>query len=210
MPQQLLKVRPTKIEFIKLRRRLSLAERVQRITKEKLSILTLEFLQVVKETMEARRKLLDQFSEAYKALSIAAGYHGYVALEKELIATEGSSKVVTSSRSIAGVRIPSLELIEAEKAIKRYNLANTSSFLDYAAGSFQKCLEAIVDLAELQRSLELLGMEINRTRRIVNALEYVVIPGLQMTIRYLYIKFEERGREEKARLKRVKVLLQQR
>ncbi len=61
----------------------------------------------------------------------------------------------------------------------------------------------------LQRSLELLGMEISRTRRIVNALEYVVIPGLQMTIKYLYMKFEERDREEKARLKRVKVLLQQ-
>ena len=209
MPQQLIKVRPTKIEFIKLRRRLSLAERVQRIIKEKLSILTLEFLQVAKETVEAKGKLLGEFSEAYKALSIAAGYHGYIALEKELIATEGGSKVAASSRSIAGVRIPSLELMEAEKAIRGYNLVDTSSLLDHAAQSFQKCLEAIVDLAELQRSLELLGMEIKRTRRIVNALEYFVIPGLQMTIKYLYMKFEERDREEKARLKRVKVLLQQ-
>ena len=58
MPQQLIKVRPTKIEFIKLRRRLSLARRVQKIVKEKLSILTLEFLQVVRETVEARKKLL--------------------------------------------------------------------------------------------------------------------------------------------------------
>lgn len=210
MPQQLLKVRPTKIEFIKLKRRLSLAGRVQRIMKEKLSILTLEFLQAVKETVEAKRKLLGEFSEAYKALSIAVGYHGYVALEKELIATEGGSTVAASSRSIVGVRIPSLELVKAEKAIKGYNLVNTSSLLDDTAQSFQKCLEAIVDLAELQRSLELLGMEISRTRRIVNALEYVVIPALQMTIRYLHMKFEERSREEKVRLKRVKVLLQRR
>lgn len=210
MPQQLIKVRPTKIEFIKLRRRLSLAERVQKIIKEKLSILTLEFLQVVKETVEAKRKVLSELSEAYKALSIATGYHGYITLEKELIASEGDSKVTTSSRGIAGVRIPSLELMEAGKAIRGYNLVDTSSFLDYAAESFQKCLEAIVDLAELQRSLELLGMEINRTRRIVNALEYIVIPGLQITIKYLYMKFEERDREEKARLKRVKVLLERR
>jgi len=65
-------------------------------------------------------------------------------------------------------------------------------------------------LAEFQSSLELLGREINRTKRIVNALEYLIIPSLQTTIKYLYMKFEERDREEKSRLKRVKVLLEQR
>ncbi|GAI24247.1 unnamed protein product, partial [marine sediment metagenome] len=60
---------------------------------------------------------------------------------------------------------------------------------------------------ELQRSLELLGMEIKRTKRITNALEYMIIPGLQATIKYLNMKFEERDREEKGRLKRVKVLV---
>jgi V/A-type H+-transporting ATPase subunit D len=80
--------------------------------------------------------------------------------------------------------------------------------LDQAAQLSEKCLEAIVELAELQRGLELLGMEINRTKRIVNALEYIIIPGLQATIRDLDMKFEERDREEKSRLKRVKVLLQ--
>ena len=82
MPQ-LVKVRPTKIELIKLRRRLSLASRIQKLVKDRLSILMLEFLQIARETTEARRKLLDEFSQAYKALSIAAGYHGYIALEKE-------------------------------------------------------------------------------------------------------------------------------
>ncbi|TET42754.1 MAG: V-type ATP synthase subunit D, partial [Dehalococcoidia bacterium] len=91
-----------------------------------------------------------------------------------------------------------------------YNLADTSSWLDHAAQLFEKCLKATVELAELQRVLELLGMEINRTKRITNALEYVVIPGLQATINYLNMKFEERDREEKARLKRVKVLVARR
>jgi V/A-type H+-transporting ATPase subunit D len=56
--------------------------------------------------------------------------------------------------------------------------------------------------------MELLGLEINRTKRILNALEYLIIPGLKVTVKYLYMKFEERDREEKARLKRVKVLLE--
>jgi V/A-type H+-transporting ATPase subunit D len=207
MPQQLIKVRPTKIELVKLKRRLKLAQRVQKIVKDRLSILTMEFLQTARETVEAKRKLVDAFSEAYKALSIATGYHGYIALEKELIATEADPKVTAGLRNIAGVRIPSFELRDNGKPMRGYNLVDTSSWLDHAAQLAEKCLEAIIELAELQRSLELLGMEINRTKRITNALEYMIIPGLQATIKYLNMKFEERDREEKGRLKRVKVLV---
>ncbi len=209
MPQQLIKVRPTKIEMIKLRRRLSLASRIQKIVKDRLSILVMEFLQIARETVEAKRKLLDEFSEAYRALSIAAGYHGYIALEKELLATERDLEIVTGSRNIAGARIPSFELKRDERATKGYNIIDTSSWLDQIAQLSEKCLEAIIVLAELQSSLELLGREINRTKRIVNALEYLTIPSLQATIKFLYMKFEEKDREEKSRLKRVKVLLEQ-
>ena len=210
MPQQLIKVRPTKIELIKLRRRLSLASRIQTIVKDRLSILMMEFLQVARETAETKRKLLDAFSETYKALSITVGYHGYITLEKELIASERDVKIITGSRNVAGARVPSFELRAAERTIKGYDLGDTSSWLDQTAQQSEKCLEAIVALAELQNSLELLGREINRTKRIVNALEYLIIPSLQVTIKYLYMKFEERDREEKSRLKRVKVLLEQR
>ena len=209
MPQ-LVKVRPTKIELIKLRRRLFLAERIQKIVKDRLSILTLEFLQIARETVGAKRKLIDNFSELYRALSIAAGYHGYIALEKELVASERDLQIATGSRNVAGTRIPSFELKGAKRVIRGYNLVDTSSWLDQTAQLSEKCLEAIVVMAELQSSLELLGREINRTKRIVNALEYLVIPGLKATIKYLKMKFEERDREEKSRLKRVKVLLEQR
>jgi V/A-type H+-transporting ATPase subunit D len=206
MPE-LIKVRPTKIELVKLKRRLFLAQRVQKIVKDRLSILTMEFLQTARDTVEAKRKLLDESSKLYKALSIAAGYHGYIAMEKELIATEADLKVTAGSRNIAGVRIPSFELMDNAKPVRGYNLVDTSSWLDRAAQLSEECLRAIVELAELQRNFELLAMEINRTKRITNALEYVVIPGLQATINYLNMKFEERDREEKARLKRVKVLV---
>ena len=206
MPE-LIKVRPTKIELVKLKRRLSLAQRVQKIVKDRLSILTMEFLQTARDTVEAKGKLLDELSRLYKALSIAAGYHGYIALEKELIATEADPKVTAGSRNIAGVRIPSFELMGNEKPMRRYNLVDTCSWLDSAAQLSEECIRAILESAELQRNFELLAMEINRTKRITNALEYIVIPGLQATINYLNMKFEERDREEKARLKRVKVLV---
>jgi len=211
MAQQLIKVtRPTKIELIKLRRRLVLASKIQKIIKDRVSILILEFLQIARQTVEAKRTLLDEFSKSYKALSIAAGYHGYIALEKELIASERGLAIAAGLRNVGGVRIPAFELKEAQGAVRGYSLVDTSSWLDQVAQLSEKCLESIVELAELQRSLELLGREINRTKRILNALEYLIIPGLQATIKYLYMKFEERDREEKSRLKRVKVLLERR
>lgn len=208
MPE-LIKVRPTKIELVKLKRRLSLAQRVQKIVKDRLSILTTEFLQTARETVEAKRKLLDGLTELYRALSIASGYHGYIALEKELIASEADVKVIHGSRNVAGVRIPSFELMDNpdKTGMRGYSMADTSSWLDRAAQLSEESLRAAVEFTELQRTFELLAMEINRTKRITNALEYMVIPGLQVTIRYLNMKFEERDREEKARLKRVKVLV---
>jgi V/A-type H+-transporting ATPase subunit D len=206
MPQ-LIRVRPTKIELVKLKRRLALAQRVQKIVKDRLLILTMEFLQTAREIVEVKRKLVDAFSEAYQALSIATGYHGYIALEKELIASETDLRITAGSRNIAGVRIPSFELEEVRSPMRGYSLLDTSSWLDHAAQLSEKCLKTTIELAELQRSLELLGMEINRTKRITNALEYMIIPALQVTIKYLNMKLEERDREEKARLKRVKVLL---
>lgn len=203
----LIKVRPTKIELVKLKRRLALAQRVQKIVKDRLSILSLEFLQAARDAVEARRKLVDELSKLYRALSIAAGYHGYIALEKELMATEAPLELAAGVRNVAGVRIPSFELGSRVSSRKRYSLVDTSSWLDHAAELSEECLKTIVELAELERNFELLAMEIGRTKRITNALEYMVIPRLEATISYLNMKFEERDREEKARLKRVKRLV---
>ncbi len=205
----LIKVRPTKIELVRLKRRLSLAKRVQKIVKDRLSILTMEFLQVARESVVKKKSLFEEFARAYRSQTVAAGYHGYIALEKDLVASETDVRITTGSRNVAGVRTPMFELKQGKAGASRgLSLIDTSSAVDEAAESFQKCLEAVIELAELQRNLELLGMEIKRAKRVSNALEYVVIPNLQVTIKHLKMKFEEREREEKSRLKRIKVLLQ--
>ncbi|MCK5585013.1 V-type ATP synthase subunit D [Candidatus Bipolaricaulota bacterium] len=204
---QLIKVRPTKIELVKLKRRLGLSSRIHKIMKDRLSILTMEFLQAARQTVTAKQHTIDAMNQAYKAMTIASGYHGYVALQKELSASQADITVTAGPRNVAGVRIPSLELNEPTGGLRGYNMAQTSSLVDSAADTAREALRAIIELAELQRGLELLGTEINRTKRIANALEYILIPNLKATIRFLAMKFEERDREEKARLKRVKVIL---
>ncbi|MBW2543867.1 MAG: V-type ATP synthase subunit D [Deltaproteobacteria bacterium] len=203
--------RPTKIELARLKRRMRLATRIQKIVKDRLSILIMEFLQTVKECASAKEKLLADFKEAYKALSVTTGYHGYAFLEKELLASEMAFKINTITRNVAGVRLPVFETEEMDAlSFSVRNTADTSSLIDNSVTLSRKCLKAIIELAELQNSLELLGAEINKVKRINNALEHIVIPGLDATIKYLTMKFEERDREEIARLKYVKLLIEQR
>lgn len=200
--------RLTKIELIRMRKRLTLASKIRRILKDRLSILVMEFLQIAHETVEARQNMDNHFKSAYTSLSITAGYHGYIALGKELSGAERELEIVSGSRNIAGTKVPLLEMKDTGKKRDGYSQVDTSSYLDRTSQLAEKCLEALVTLAELQSTLEILGKEINRTKRIVNALEYMVIPNLEQTIRFLNMKFEERDREEKARLKQVKLILE--
>jgi V/A-type H+-transporting ATPase subunit D len=201
--------RPTKIELARLKRRHRLATRIQKIVKDRLSILIMEFLQTVKECATVKERLISEFQEAYKALSIASGYHGSVSLEKELLISEMAIRVTSGIRNVAGVRMPLFETEQTgseRSAVK--DPVDTSSVLDHSTELARRCLETLIELAELENSLELLGAEINKVKRINNALEYIVIPGLDVTIKYLTMKFEERDREEVSRLKYVKLLIE--
>jgi len=203
--------RPTKVELARLKRRLRLAARIQKIVKDRLSILIMEFVQTVEECASVKERFLAEFSEAYRSLSLCVGYHGYVPLMKELLISETNVKINSMTRNVAGVILPLFEIEKTDdRQLDAQNQADTSSIMDDTAMLSQKCLSTSVELAELQKSLELLGTEINKVKRVNNALEHIVIPDLDATIRYLTMKFEERDREESARLKRVKLLIEQR
>jgi V/A-type H+/Na+-transporting ATPase subunit D len=201
-----LKVRPTKIELVKLKRRLALSQRVKKILKDRLAILTLEFIETARRAVAARKRMAKAVQRATRAAGVASGYHGAISFEKELAASETDVSVTAATNNVAGARLPSLQLNMPEAGLPAYDLVRSSSYVDDAADAGRKALPAIVALAGLERALEVLGAEIQRTKRIANALEYLVVPSLELTIRSLSMKFEERDREEKARLKHIKVL----
>lgn len=203
----MLKVRPTKMELVKLKRRLGLSRRVRKILKDRLAILTMEFIKTARRAVAVRRDLSKAVSGATAAMVLAEGIHGAAALEPALSACPTGATVQATTRNVAGARVPALALHLPPFQPPAYDPRATSAYVDGAAESGRKLLQAAVTLAELQRSLEITGAEIKRTKRISNALEYLVIPSLEKTIRVLSMKFEERDREEKARLKRVKVLI---
>lgn len=203
--------RPTKMELARLKKRLRLALRIQKIVKDRLSILVMEFIQTIKASARVRSRLYEEMSRAQTSFFLTAGYLGYEPVKKDLLGRETAVMIHAGTRNVAGVRIPLFESDEdARPPDELSNPLEYSAHLEHNRDLSRRFLETLIELAELQKSLDLLGIEINKVKRINNALEYVVIPGLDVTIKYLNMKFEERDREEAARLKRVKMLIEQR
>jgi len=201
----LLRVRPTKIELIKLRRRLVLARKVHRILRERLTILVNEFLIRVREAYALRIDASKDLDRVYRQAVYMYGFYGDMLQEHLRRTIKKDAKVITGVENIMGVKTPALHLIEPEYTVNPL-LPDVTEFRETAIRAVKKILE----LGQAERAVISLGKEIKKTRRKVNALEYILIPKILATIKYLRMKFEEREREEKARLKRVKSILERR
>lgn len=198
----MLRVRPTKIELIKLRRRLALANKVQRILRERLLILINEFMIRVREAYSFRKRVYDKYSDVYSRSLFLLGNHGLNLFDYYKSTTAREMRVVVGLENIMGVKAKTVIVNPVEFVKPLYP----------GLDSFQKdaydLITSIIELGRLEQSIHALGREIEKTRRKVNALKYIVIPRLENTIRFLRMKFEEREREEKSRLKRIKSLLE--
>ncbi len=201
----LLRVRPTKIELIRLRRRLELSKKVHKILRERLTILVNEFLTRIREAIELRRNVSSTFLSVYREAIALYGFYGEKLLEHTVNTTKKPSEIIIGHENIMGVKALSTQFIKGEH-IETPVVQDINVFREKSI----QLIQQIIELGEIERALYSLGREIIRTKRKVNALEYILIPQLRNTIKYLQMKFEEREREEKARLKRVKALLERR
>ncbi len=199
----LIRVRPTKIELIKLKRRRDLARKVHHILRERLTILVNEFLTRIRSAYRIRREVNDKIIDVYNRAVFLSGLYGeQIYRYFEGIATEGSG-VIIGYENIMGVRSYTAMY---KKGVFRPVLPELEDFRRDA----ERLIERIIELGRIEQSIHALGVEITKTKRRVNALEYIFIPKLEATIKYLRMKFEEREREERARLKRVKGMLEAR
>ncbi|MEM4619788.1 MAG: V-type ATP synthase subunit D [Desulfurococcaceae archaeon] len=200
----LLRIRPTKIELIRLRRRLQLANNVRRILYERVNILINEFLSRIREAYRTRLRVNELVYDVYSTSVLLYGVYGNSIFDYFKSITIRETRVVTGLENIMGVKTKTAFIKQPDVFEQIY-----PGFTDFREKSF-KLIEAIVDLGRAEQAVISLGREIERTRRKVNALTYIIIPRLESIIKYLRMKFEEREREEKARLKRVKSILERR
>ncbi len=212
MPEIIEGISPTRMELLRMNRRAKLAEKGHDLLREKRDALISEFLDVVCEVREARMNAESKLKEAFEALIIAQALLGVEQVRQLSLMTPQEISLEFSSRSIMGVQVPTLDLksgLVRTVTGRGYGLVDSDAAVDNCARNFEEALELIIKLAEQEEAVKNLAGEVEKTKRRVNALEYIMIPRLKATRKYIRMRLEEMERENFVRLKKIKALLDQ-
>ena len=199
-------VNPTRMELLKLKDREKLAVKGHGLLKEKRNALIMEFFNILERVKGSREEVEKKLAEAFEDLTTAQIIMGDLAVKKAAVSVKESVKVDIDSRSVMGVVVPILEAETAQRNMvqRGYGFVDTSAKLDEAARKFEEAITLILELAEIEKTIVLLAAEIEATKRRVNALEHIIIPRVENTVKYIEMRLEEMERENFVRLKMIK------
>ncbi|MBM3234963.1 V-type ATP synthase subunit D [Candidatus Poribacteria bacterium] len=203
----LLEVNATRMELLRLKKRLALAKRGHKLLKDKEDELMRHFLNLVNQNRDLREKLESQLIVAFKNFLMARAVMDRESMEEAIMCPKQKIDLSVSTTSIMNLRVPRFEL-KSEGTVHSYGLVNTSAELDSALQIYSDLLPEMVKLAETESTVKLLADEIEKTRRRVNALEYVLIPNLEETIKYITMRLNEMERSNITRLMKIKEMVQ--
>ena len=205
-------ITPTRMVLNQMKGRLKTASRGHKLLKDKRDELMRQFMDVVRRNKELRTKVEQGLTEAFGALSVASAVMSPEMLEQALLYPRQSVALDVSFKNIMSVNVPVYDFrtkTAEEGDIFPYGLAQTSGELDDAMTALSGVFEDMLELAQVEKTMQLLAQEIEKTRRRVNALEYVMIPDLQKNIKYISMKLEENENSTKVRLMKVKEMVLQ-
>lgn len=196
-------INPTRMELTRLKKKRIMAVRGHKLLKDKRDELMKQFISMVEKNKELREKVETGIKKANQMFLLAKSEMSDAALNVALLAPKQSVSIEVSSKNIMSVNVPKFAYktrTANENDIFSYGLTFTSAGLDEAVKSLSDVLEDMLVLAEVEKTCQLLAAEIEKTRRRVNALEYVVIPQVESGIRYISMKLDENERSAQARL----------
>jgi V/A-type H+-transporting ATPase subunit D len=193
-----------------LKKRLRTAVRGHKLLKDKRDELMKKFIELAKENKALRDLVEERIMEVYDGFAIANAVVSKEILEESLMYPKQSVRVNVGSENIMSVEVPvfSFEYKSMDDSdIYPYGFVHTSGDLDGATKSLTEVFPMMLELAAVEKKTALLAEEIEKTRRRVNALEYVMIPNLQETIKYIRMKLEENERGDQVRLLKLKDMM---
>jgi V/A-type H+-transporting ATPase subunit D len=197
-------VHPTRMELLALRKKRDIAERGRDLLREKLDALMIEFFDLVREVSSLRERAYGLLQEAYSLFIEAQMVHGLTRLEQFSIGAEDRFDLDPKTRNVIGVALPYLQVNVVALKTAPYNLLASSAKLDEATLKMAEALKVITELSSAEAAIRELAQAIASTKRRVNSLDYVIIPRVVQSIRYIQMHLEEREREDFFRLKRIK------
>ena len=201
---------PTRMVLKQLKARLKTARRGHKLLKDKRDEMMRQFMDIVKRNKELRISVEQGLTDAFAALQVASAIMSPEILEQSLLYPRQSVELDVKYKNIMSVNVPLYQYktkTDDNADIYPYGFAQTSGELDDAMESMSKVLEDMLKLAEVEKTMQLLADEIEKTRRRVNALEYVMIPDLEKNIKYITMKLEENENATKVRLLKVKEMV---
>ncbi len=201
-------VNPTRMEMTRLKVRLKTAIRGHKLLKDKRDEMVRRFIAMIRRNRELRLECEQALAEAMGRFSAARAEMGNTAVTEALYYPVRSSAVETGKQNIMSVNVPTIKLLDTEESFDLpYSFAFTSSELDGAVLDLAALFPKLIELAEVEKSCNMLAEEIEKTRRRVNALEYVMIPEMKDSIRFIKMKLDENERGNLTRLMKVKEML---
>ena len=207
MAQEMIEgINPTRMELLKLKQREKLAVKGHSLLKEKRNALIMEFFNILERVKGSRDNVSEKLEEAYQDLTAAQVSMGDLAVKKAAMSVTESVDVDIDARSVMGVVVPIIDSETQERTIveRGYGFMDTSVKVDEAAKKFEESIQLIIELGEIEKTIMLLAGEIESTKRRVNALEHIIIPRLENTVKYIEMRLEEMERENFVRLKMIK------
>lgn len=201
-----LAVSANRMQLLRLRKRLALARRGHKLLKNKQEEMMRIILALVSEILEHRQKVESGMARILGRFAVARASYGTEALDEAVMLPSKQVSVAVTTKNILNVKVPVFHK-EISGKTRCYGFATTSGELDFALEELDDMLDPLLILAEKEKSLELLAAEMERTRRRVNALEFVLIPNIEETVKFINLKLGETERGDQTRLMRVKEII---
>ncbi|MCR4660668.1 MAG: V-type ATP synthase subunit D [Clostridia bacterium] len=204
-----LNVNPTRMELRRLKTRLKTAERGHKLLKDKSDETIRQFMIYIKENQRLRKEIESELSKALNNFTLASAVNTSQSIEEAVMMPGTEIKIESTEKNVMGVTVPEIKILASQhEDLYPYSFASVTSELDNSISNLSSLWEKLVKLAEIEKTCDMLADEIEKNRRRVNALEYVMIPQLNETIKYIKMKLDENERANTIRLMKVKSMIQ--
>jgi V-type ATPase, D subunit len=206
-----LNVNPTRMELSKLKIRLKTAVRGHKLLKDKQDELMRQFIDMIKKNKKLRERVEGMLQNSFKDFLLSRGVMSDEMLENAIAYPKEKIGVEVKKKNIMSVNVPQMTFVKENEGnqgmIYPYGYAQTSADLDDAIDGLSSVMDNLLELAEVEKACQLMADEVEKTRRRVNALEYMTIPQLKETIRFIQMKLDENERGSITRLMKVKDMM---
>lgn len=206
-----LNVNPTRMELSRLKIRLKTAVRGHKLLKDKQDELMRQFIDMIKKNKKLRERVEGMLQNSFKDFLLSRGVMSDEMLENAIAYPKEKIGVEVKKKNIMSVNVPQMTFDKENEGnqgmIYPYGYAQTSADLDDAIDGLSSVMDNLLELAEVEKACQLMADEVEKTRRRVNALEYMTIPQLKETIRFIQMKLDENERGSITRLMKVKDMM---